>query len=338
MKNLLLFLILYGGFTYTSNAQQTDFKHINFKYADSIAQLYKNENLHNLPLLSYKLTYRLKTDVEKFRAIYVWVCSNIKSDYKKANTILKKGKKHRDNRAVFLNWNNTYKATFLKRLIEDKKTVCTGYAFLVKELAALANIECEIINGYHKNTKFNPEKLFPNHSWNSVKLNNKWYLCDPILASGYYFVDINRFIFDYNDGFFLTDPHLFIKDHYPEDTKWTLLDNNTYNFQNFIAAPFVYTATYKHKITPLVPYTTLTEATINQRLPFEFAIDNSAVLTSVTLEHNNGWKNVAIPITNYTYTQGVLKFQHQFTKKGIYDLHIKIANDVVASYTVNISS
>ena len=169
-------------------AQQSDFKHLNFKHADSIAQLYKNESLQNLPLLSYKLTYRLETDAEKFRAIYIWVCNNIKSDYKKATKILKRGKKHRDNRDVFLTWNESYKTTFLKRLLEDKKTVCTGYAFLVKELASFAKIDCKIINGYNKSPDFNPDKLYPNHSWNSVKLNNKWYLCDPILASGYFYM------------------------------------------------------------------------------------------------------------------------------------------------------
>ena len=72
MKQKLLFLFFYS-FIFIGSAQKSDFKHINFNKADSIANLYKNEKLTNLPLLAYKLTYRLDTDVEKFRAIYIWV-------------------------------------------------------------------------------------------------------------------------------------------------------------------------------------------------------------------------------------------------------------------------
>lgn len=336
MNNTILF-ILCCWFSLHCFGQQSDFKHHNFKKADSIAQLYKNESLRNLPLLSYKLTYRLKTDAEKFRAIYIWVCSNIKNDYHTATKILKKGKKYRNNRAAFLNLNKNYKPQFIKKLINEKKTVCTGYAFLVKELSSLANIECEIINGYSKVAKFNPKKLFPNHSWNRVKLQNKWYLCDPILASGYFMVDENIFIFDYNDGYFLTDPNLFIKSHYPENKKWTLVNNNHFNFQNFIEAPFIYGETYKHKITPLLPNTIITKVSINENIPFEFTFDTDLDINKLSLLQSNGWKDIETSLNDYNYKEGVLTFNKQFSKKGLYDLHIKIANDIVASYTIEVT-
>jgi len=334
MKLKLFFILFYISVS-ISFAQQSDFKHINFKKADSIASLYKNEKLTNLPLLSYKLTYRLDTDVEKFRAIYVWVCNNISSDYSLTTKILNKGKKYRNNRAVFLEWNETLMPKFLKRLLEDKKTMCTGYAFIVKELSRLSNIECEIINGYNKSPDYDFEKPFVNHSWNSVKLNNKWYLCDPILASGYFFIDTNQFIFNYNDGFFLTDPNLFIKSHYPEDKKWTLT-NTKQTFKNFIDFPIIYSHTYEHKITPILPNQLNTEVAINENVPFEFYIDTDLDIEKISLVQSNGWKNIEIPIEAYSYKEGVLKFQHHFSKKGLYDVHIKISNNIVASYTLKV--
>ena len=68
-------------FVCQSYAQQSDFNHIDFRKADNIALALKNEKLDNLSDLSHNLTHDLKTDVEKFRAIYIWVCTNIENDY-----------------------------------------------------------------------------------------------------------------------------------------------------------------------------------------------------------------------------------------------------------------
>ena len=71
--------------------------------------------------------------------------------------------------------------------------MCTGYAYLIKELCFLANIESEIIDGYARTVRSNIDALdMANHSWNAVKLNNKWYLCDATWSSGY---TLNKSIF-----------------------------------------------------------------------------------------------------------------------------------------------
>ena len=63
----------------------------------------------------------------------------------------------------------------------------------------------------------------PNHSWNAVKLNNKWYLCDATWSAGY--TDMSTFLFEYefDNSFFLMEPKRFSKTHQPVDEKWTLL-------------------------------------------------------------------------------------------------------------------
>ncbi len=335
MKTKLLFILFFSIIFYI-HAQQSDFKHISFRKADSIASLYKNEKLNNLPLLSYKLTYRLDTDVEKFRAIYIWVCKNIKSDYNLTTKILSKGKKYRNNREAFLKWNTSFRPKFLKKLLEDKKTICTGFAFLVKELSSLANINCTIINGYSKTANFNPKKLFPNHSWNAVQLNNKWYLCDPVFASGYYNLDISTFVHDYNDGYFLTDPNLFIKNHYPEDKKWTLLENKNTNFNDFINAPFIYNETFKYKITPVLPKKIASEISVNENVVFKFKIDSPSRAKQLNLITYNGLRETKFKPTQYTLINNILKFTYRFPKKGLYDVHIKIREDIIASYTIKV--
>ncbi len=166
-------------FINTINAQFSDFAHIDFTKADTTAELYYGENLNNLPLLTHKLTSKLTTEVEKFRAIYKWVCTNIKGDATQYDIISKKRKNLKKDSINYIKWNDWYKKIAFKKLVKNKRTMCTGYAYLIKEMAFLANIKCVVVDGYGRTFKTNINSLeLPNHSWNAVKLNNKWYLCD----------------------------------------------------------------------------------------------------------------------------------------------------------------
>jgi len=331
MKKIIILLFI----TSFCFAQKSDFSHIDFSKADTIAKQFKNASIKNLPRLANNLTHQLNTDVEKFRAIYYWVATNIKSDYNLTNKVLRKGKKLRTNRSEFIKWNKEQQHFFINKLITKKETICTGYSILLRELCKLANIECKVINGYYKDSSFDSKKPYPNHSWNAVLLDNKWYLCDPTLASGYFFVDIDTFVFDYNDGYFLTEPILFARNHYPEEEQWTLLEKNKISFNDFIDSPFVYGKTFEHSISPILPkeleHKTSTDKEINFKLQIEKEkIDKLEIVT------NNGWKDIAVNPKTYTYKNGILEFKHQFIKKGLYDVHLKIADDIVTTYTIEV--
>jgi len=334
MKKYLCGFIIYF-LVWNIEAQKSDFNHIDFNKADKIAMQYKGESIKNLPLLAHRLTHQLHTDVEKFRAIYFWVCHNIKSDYYTTNKVLKKSKKLRTNRSEFVNWSVNNQADFLKRLVNKKETICTGYSILVKELCKLASIESKVIGGYYKGAHFDAEKPFPNHSWNAVLLNNKWYLCDPTLASGYYYVNEDEFIFDYNDGYFLTEPVLFIANHYPENKKWVLLPNEDVSFKNFLERPYVYNKTFEHNITPIFPKKLEQTTSTHQNLDFKLSIAKDKI-KDLKIITNNGWKNTIIIPKEYSYKEGTIEFKHNFIKKGLYDVHIKIADDIVTTYTFEV--
>ena len=78
MKNILFYIAIF--FLNSAIAQVSDFKDIDFTIADNTAMLHEGKSLENLPVLAHHLTSHLKTDVEKFRAIYTWVCKNIQGD------------------------------------------------------------------------------------------------------------------------------------------------------------------------------------------------------------------------------------------------------------------
>lgn len=221
-----LSILLFFTFVWQLNAQQSDFDAISFEKADNIAISLKGKGLNNLPLLAHNLTYTLETDAERFRAIYYWVCHNIKNDYDLMVTNDRKRRKLKDDLMLLNNWNKTFKKEVFHRLSKQKKTLCTGYAFLIRELATLAGLECEIINGYGKTSASFKSIKMPNHSWNAIKLNGKWYLCDATWSSGF-IDDRYLFKFNYNDAFFLMAPEEFAKQHRPIDSEWLLFNKES---------------------------------------------------------------------------------------------------------------
>lgn len=332
MKNVLLIIT----FLLSNNlfSQVSDFESIDFTIADATAKLYKGSALNNLPLLAHKLTYRLPTDPEKFRAIYTWVCSNIKGDSYQHDKVSRKRKKLKNDSLAYIKWNNKYKKIAFKKLIENKKTMCTGYAYLIKELCFFANIDCKIINGYGRSSTSNVASLDAvNHSWNAVKLNNKWYLCDATWSSGYMVAD-SFFVNDYNDGYFLTDPDLFAKNHYPLNKKW-LLSSTLINAQ-FIASPIVYGETFKHQILPIFPNEINSVSEKNKDVNFAFKALNIIETNKFSLVEINGANTHKLKIYNIKNENGIVTFNYRFKRSGFYDVHLKIENDIVASYTIEV--
>lgn len=333
MKNIILLFVIFS----VNNvvAQISDFKSVDFTIADNVATLNKESDLGNLPLLAYKLTHKLPTQVEKFRAIYTWVCTNIEGDYYQHEKVSRKRKKFINDSLAYIKWNNEYKKIAFKTLVKQKKTMCTGYAYLIKELCFFANIKCEIIDGYGRSISSNVEKLdIKNHSWNAVKLNNKWYLCDATWSSGYTDGN-NTFVKEYNDGYFLTDPILFSKNHFPLNKKWLL--NDTLIHSTFIMSPLVYRETFKHKIIPVSPENIETEIKKNEVIYFTFKTLKNISKSKVSLIQFTGNNQHTLKIYDLKSKDGTINFKHRFKRKGFYDVHLKIDNDIVATYIIEVT-
>ena len=314
-------------------AQVSDFESIDFRRADNIVKLHEGQSLNNLPILAHKLTHQLTSDVEKFRAIYLWVCLNIKGDVKQNNIVMKNRKKLQNDSISYLRWNADYKKDAFKKLLKHKKTMCTGYAALIKELCFLANIDCEIIDGYGRNLNSNVDSLeMTNHSWNAIKLNNKWYLCDATWSSGYSIN--NRFIKDYNNGYFLTDPILFANNHYPIDEKWLLNDTSTTT--KFVSAPLVYGKTFEHNILPISPSEMHIVVNKGEEINFSFETTSNIPSDKIFLVSYNNTKLKEFKIYDLEINNELVQFKYTFNNKGFYDIHVKIDKDIVATYTIKI--
>ncbi len=224
MKHFIHILIF--TFVLSVQAQRSDFSEIDFWRAEYIAKGYEGEELNQMPMMVHEITTQLNTDVERFRAIYYWVCHNIKGDYYLTTENDEVRKKLKDDPEALQQWNHQFKKKVVTKLYNEKRTLCTGYAYLIKQFANLAGLECEMVYGYGQTIKAKLDELdTPNHTWNAVKLDGKWYLCDATWSSGTIDVSNYTFEFNYDNTFFLMEPSQFAESHQPVDKKWLLEEN-----------------------------------------------------------------------------------------------------------------
>ncbi|WP_299338848.1 transglutaminase domain-containing protein [uncultured Psychroserpens sp.] len=327
-------------FAFQSNAQISDFEYINFRKADSIALACKDEGLDNLSQLSQKLTSGLTTDAERFRAIYKWVCTNIANDYSLYLKNNRKRYKFNNDSEKLEAWNELIKKKIFYKLRKDKRTICTGYAYLIKELSNLANLNCEIVHGYGKTSTTNLERLdAPNHSWNAIELDGKWYLCDPTWASGIPNSETNEFKFYYNDGYFLTNPQLFAINHFPVNNKWMLLEEALApSFETFLAAPIIYGKAYKNLTIHSEPKEMHNTIEKHDILTFKYQLQKAVAKEDISLLIDNGFSNRKIKPTSTHIENTSLTLEHQFDNNGFYDVHLYIGDDLISTYTVKVKS
>lgn len=317
-------------------AQISDFKNVNFKNADEIAYAYKGNDLSNLSGLAHNLTDNLPTDVEKFRAIYIWVSTNIEGDYNGFRKNSANRSRHQNDSLKQYKWNTSFSSQVFKKLAKEKKTICTGYAYLVKNLANLANINCEIIDGFGRNESSVASGLkYPNHSWNAVQLNNKWYLCDATWSSGVCNSNTFTFEFNYNDGYFLADPELFAKDHFPNDTSW-FLKNEEPLFSKFLKAPLVYNVAYKYAVFPIEPSLMRLEIEKNKEVIFILKDLKGIDITSIFLQIDNGTSIEFIKPITERLKNDMIKIKYPFTNLGSYDVHINLGIHPICTYLVKV--
>lgn len=334
MRFVFLILLLVSTLSF---GQRADFFHVDFKKADSIAMAHKGASLKNLPVLTHKLTANLSSDVEKFRAIYTWVGTNIANDYGAYLRTQKKRKKLSDDKDALIEWNDSFMPKVLRTLVNERKTACTGYAYLTRELANLAGLNCKIIDGFGRTATLLLDKNSPpNHSWNTVELNGKWYLCDPTWSAGRIILDENgpRFESEYHDGYFLADPALFVKNHYPLEVHWTLLSKPP-TFKQFTEGPIVYKEAFPPNIIPTEPSEMYIQIRKNESVSFVFEVPKTFKSERISLLINTGGSDKSVQSEIFR-DQNECRLNYSFDKLGTYDVHIQVGDAIVTTYVVKV--
>lgn len=271
------------------------------EYSRNVPSNYEND----IETLTKYLIKPAKTDLEKVRAIWVWITNNISYDVG----------------GYFSGNISTYDA---QTAFQKKMGVCSGYASLFKQMCNIANIKCEVITGYAKGYSYNPSMTSvtqSNHAWNAIYINNRWYLLDSTWGSGY--VDYNRkFIKDYEEFYFCTNPSFLIYTHYPEDPKWQLLQKQ-YDSVSFLNLLYVWPLFFKLGLQPIShPYAKIETNSSNINIIFSVPFENVQLL-SVSYFKNSG-KEAVKPSFNVIKEANSFKwnFTFNFNSKDEYFIYI----------------
>ena len=175
----------------------------------------KNNKVDPMMKLAKSITANAHTDSEKVYAIYRWIATHITYDNQLhiSKDLQKK---------IYVS-----EESVVKNVLDRNMALCGGFAFLFRDLCEKVNVPVEVIHGFTKdNSGLVHDYKKPNHTWNAVKLNGQWKLLDITWAIG--FGNNGK----PDDFWYLTRPTDFIYSHYPENSKWTLL-NGSISFSEF---------------------------------------------------------------------------------------------------------
>ncbi|GAA4330481.1 transglutaminase domain-containing protein [Flaviaesturariibacter amylovorans] len=195
--------------------------------------------------LAARLTRPFRTDREKVRALFRWVAHYIAYEVRSPRM----PKQVRDTAWDGLPLDERVAYATLRR----RSGVCEGFARLFNTLCHYAGIRSELVSGYVRNDDDRTDRgVLPNHSWNAVYFDSSWHLLDATWAAGYMFGNTSDFVRAYDNFYFLTPPEKMIRNHYPEDFRWTLM-KTVPPLRELRYHPFRTTASLKYRIRQTLP-------------------------------------------------------------------------------------
>ena len=106
--------------------------------------------------------------------------------------------------------------------INSGEGVCQDYSELFEELCKISDIENNVVTGMGITGSEHIGSYDSNHAWNIVKLDGEYIIFDLTWASGY--GSGNSFKREFNPKYFNPKPEDFIRDHFPDHSKWQLLE------------------------------------------------------------------------------------------------------------------
>lgn len=163
------------------------------------------------------------TDIEKARAIYVWLTSNISYDIAAL----------RSNQITNCDANHVF---------HKRKTVCEGFSNLFYELGKYMDLDIVKVHGYSKGLDHRKGQKFndTDHAWNAIKIDSTWRLFDATWGEGYVDLQQNKSVSikEFSDFWFDVDPYDAVFSHYPEDTNYLLIEPHL-SLKEFEMLPYV---------------------------------------------------------------------------------------------------
>jgi transglutaminase/protease-like cytokinesis protein 3 len=291
--------------------------------------------------LAYTLTSTYPTEIQKVRAIFSWIAEHIEYKVKKSNSKVFSPAKFtllKPIDSINVSSADEYVAEIVLR---NQSGVCEGYARLFKTLCDYAGIRSVLVTGYARGDMNRVgQKFFSNHYWNAVFADSAWHLLDVTWASGYFTYYGSEFIKHFDDYYFFTPPDLFIRDHFPDDLQWTLL-NDPPAPDEFSNSPFKQRAFIKYNIVSFSPKKGFITASVGDTIRIDLETtdalaDKRKAVDTASLDSNMLSKYSSVVFLQPVVEGKKIKYEYPVTSANVEWLHIMYNNDVILRYKLKI--
>ncbi|MFL5809968.1 MAG: hypothetical protein ACJ749_10640 [Flavisolibacter sp.] len=169
-------------------------------------------------------------------------------------------------------------------------------------------------------------------------IDSNWQLLDVTWASGYVNFS-NEFVQRLDETYFLTDPKRFIIDHYPEDLRWSLLEEPP-GLREFRFTPFRAKSFIKYPISFISPKNGWIEAAVGDTVVIELQTKDAQKDTKIspdpffdsttfTLSPASAFLQPSVIANRISYTYIVQDDQVEW-------LHLLYNDDVILRYRLSV--
>jgi hypothetical protein len=333
MRNILVLQCLLA---YSAFSQHSDFSETDFSKVDSLAIHYKYQGHLDPVRIAIDLTNGLEKDIDKYRVIFRWISENIDYDLRLYSKIVAHNQNARRSPAKYKRWVKRFRKIYINHTIRSRTTICEGYSWLLEIMCRTAGLSCVSIPGYVRDhDSMIGVKTKPNHAWNAVKIDNKWYLSDPTWASGYVDFQRTKYYRRFNETYFLVSPDEFIANHYPVDPQWILLlDKPT--LAEFVNSPIKTTAFIENKIPNYSPTVGKVELKMDSSFQFRFSMNKALISLYIERSTFRNGTLISESFANYPATdkEGYYVSSVSFDRKGHYSINVFINGILTFIYKV----
>lgn len=191
---------------------------------------------------------------EKIRAVFTWIATHLEYD-------------------CHMEGKPTFKSSSMEEVLKSGKSQCAGYSNLLQHCLRSMGFESTTIRGVAKTARkdlwWTMGDLKANHSWNAVKLHDRWCLLDPTWASGAADDNCETITREFSDFYFFPDPEKFALSHLPDSSKWQFT-SEPMTPEKFLAIPVFHDPYYEHAISQFLPAVGVLMKKLHATIHFEF--------------------------------------------------------------------
>ena len=205
----------------------------------------------------------------RVKVLHDWICNNIAYDT-----------------VVFTDrWMEAAKQDYVT-VLKKKKAVCSGYTNLMNQMCRLAGIESIGINGWSKGFGYegNVDGQL-NHSWNAVKIGNRWQLVDVTWDAGY--CDWGYFVKHYSTQWLYRSPREFLYSHLPEQDEYQYY-TPVVSKEQFVQEPYVPGVFFEKGFSLVKDKSPLYSNVMTQSHTFELACSKATMMVQANLSPQEG--------------------------------------------------